>query len=75
MIMNLKLRGKLDGLQALIVGGMLNMKPSPSGFRKPAHDIIREAVAGQGLRLPVKARKECRHLGHHRAVITHAEGA
>jgi muramoyltetrapeptide carboxypeptidase len=48
MIMNLKLRGKLEGLQGLIAGGMHNMKPSPSGFRKPANDIIREAVAGYG---------------------------
>jgi len=48
LIMNLKLRGKLEGLQALIVGGMINMKTSPSGFRKPAHAIIREAVVGYG---------------------------
>jgi len=45
MIMNLKLRGKLEGLSALIVGEMLDMKSSPSGFRKKAHQIIGEAVA------------------------------
>jgi muramoyltetrapeptide carboxypeptidase len=48
MIMNLKLRGKLGGLQALIVGGMHDMKSSSSGFRKPAHAIIRGAVAEYG---------------------------
>jgi len=48
MIMNLKIRGKLKGLKALIIGGMLGMKSSPSGFHKSAHDIIREAVADYG---------------------------
>jgi len=48
MIMNLKIRGRLMGLKALIVGGMHNMKTSPSGFRKPAYEIIREAVSGCG---------------------------
>jgi muramoyltetrapeptide carboxypeptidase len=46
MIMNLRIREKLRGLKALIVGGMIDMKTSPSGFRKPAYDIISEAVAG-----------------------------
>jgi muramoyltetrapeptide carboxypeptidase len=45
MIMNLKIRGRLEGLKALIIGGMTCMKTSSSGFRKPAYDIIREAVA------------------------------
>jgi muramoyltetrapeptide carboxypeptidase len=45
MIMNLRIREKLRGLKALIVGGMIDMKTSPSGFRKPAYDIISEAVA------------------------------
>lgn len=48
MIMNMKIRGRLAGLQALIVGGMSDMKKSSSGFRKPAYDIIRDAVAGYG---------------------------
>jgi muramoyltetrapeptide carboxypeptidase len=48
MIMNLKLRGRLEGLQALIIGGMHGLKKSPSGFRKPAYNLIREAVAGYG---------------------------
>jgi muramoyltetrapeptide carboxypeptidase len=46
MIMNLKIRGRLASLSALIVGGMTAMKRSPSGFHKPAYSIIREAVAG-----------------------------
>ncbi len=45
MIMNLKVRGKLRRLKALIIGGMHDMKSSPSGFRKPAYEIIREAVS------------------------------
>jgi muramoyltetrapeptide carboxypeptidase len=48
MIMNLKVRGKLRRLKALIIGGMHDMKSSPSGFRKPAYEIIREAVSGYG---------------------------
>jgi muramoyltetrapeptide carboxypeptidase len=48
MIMNLKIREKLKGLNALIIGGMLGMKSSPSGFHKPAYNIIREAVADYG---------------------------
>lgn len=48
MIMNLKIRGRLEGLAALIIGGMNDMKASPSGFRKPAYNIIHEAVAGYG---------------------------
>jgi len=48
MIMNLKLRGRLANLKALIAGGMHGMRSSSSGFRKPAYDIIREAVAGYG---------------------------
>ena len=46
MMMNLKLRGKLEGLAALIVGSMLDMKGSPSGFHKAAYQVILEAVAG-----------------------------
>ncbi len=46
MIMNLKIRDKLKGLSGLIVGNMTGMKSSPSGFRKPACEIIRDAVAG-----------------------------
>jgi muramoyltetrapeptide carboxypeptidase len=45
MIMNLKIRGRLKGLNGLIVGTMSGMKSSPSGFHKPAYEIIREAVA------------------------------
>lgn len=48
MIMNLKIREKLKGLSGLIIGNMTGMKPSPSGFRKPAYEIIRDAVAGYG---------------------------
>jgi len=48
MIMNLKVRGRLENLSALIVGGMHNMKVSPSGFRKPAREIILEAVRDYG---------------------------
>ena len=48
MMMNLKLRGKLEHLSGLIVGDMLNMKGSASGFTKPAYKIIREAVAPYG---------------------------
>jgi muramoyltetrapeptide carboxypeptidase len=46
IIMNLRIREKFKGLKALIVGGMIGMKASPSGFRKPAYNIISEAVAG-----------------------------
>jgi muramoyltetrapeptide carboxypeptidase len=48
MIMNLKLRGRLKGLAALVTGGMHHMKSSPSGYRKPAYEIIREAVSEYG---------------------------
>ena len=48
MLMNFQLRGKLSRLQALIVGGMHDMKGSPSGFRKPAYNIIRELVSDYG---------------------------
>jgi len=48
MMMNLKLRGRLAGLQALIVGGMHHMRPSPSGFRKPAYEIIHQLVKDYG---------------------------
>jgi muramoyltetrapeptide carboxypeptidase len=47
MIMNLKVRGRLGSLKALIVGGMHDMK-DPSGFRKSAHEIILDAVSGYG---------------------------
>jgi muramoyltetrapeptide carboxypeptidase len=45
MVMNQKLRGRLAHLKALIVGDMSGMKPSPSGFTKPAYRILRDAVA------------------------------
>jgi muramoyltetrapeptide carboxypeptidase len=44
MMMNLQLRGKLEGLSSMIVGQMMDMKGSPSGFNKPAYQVIREAV-------------------------------
>jgi muramoyltetrapeptide carboxypeptidase len=44
MLVNLKLRGKLANLSGLIVGGMLDMKSSSSGFRKPAYKLIYEAI-------------------------------
>jgi muramoyltetrapeptide carboxypeptidase len=45
MMMNLKLSGKLRGLAGLIAGDMTDMKSSSSGFKKPAYQIIREAVS------------------------------
>ena len=44
MMMSLKIRGKLAGIKGLIVGDMLDMKSSSSGFKKPAYKIIEEAV-------------------------------
>ena len=48
MIMNMKVRGRLSSLAGLVVGEMSGMKTSPSGFRKPAYKVIREAVASYG---------------------------
>jgi muramoyltetrapeptide carboxypeptidase len=48
MMMNLKIRGKLEGLNGLVVGTMSNMMVSGSGFRKTATRTIRDAVAGYG---------------------------
>lgn len=44
MIINFTSSGKLQNLKGLIIGGMNNMKPSRSGFDKPAYDIIKEAT-------------------------------
>jgi muramoyltetrapeptide carboxypeptidase len=44
MMQNLKLTGKLDKLQALIVGEMTNMKDGDPSFGKTAYEIIAEAV-------------------------------
>lgn len=46
MVMNLKIREKLKGLSGLIIGNMTGMKAT--GFRKPAYNIILDAVAGYG---------------------------
>jgi muramoyltetrapeptide carboxypeptidase len=46
MMMNLKMRGRLEGLKGLVVGAFTGMKASGSGYRKPALKIIRDAVAG-----------------------------
>ncbi|MFO7370463.1 MAG: LD-carboxypeptidase [Bacteroidales bacterium] len=48
MVMSLKIREKLKGLSGLIIGNMTGMKSSSSGFRKPAYEIILDAVAGYG---------------------------
>jgi muramoyltetrapeptide carboxypeptidase len=45
MIMNMKIRGRLARLKGLIIGDMLNMKGSATGFHKSAIEIIRETVA------------------------------
>jgi muramoyltetrapeptide carboxypeptidase len=45
MMMNLKIRGRLEGLKGLVVGTMSSMMVSGSGFRKPAYRIIRDLVA------------------------------
>jgi len=46
MIMNFKARGKFERLNGLIIGAMNGMKVSQSGFRKPAYELISDAVAG-----------------------------
>jgi muramoyltetrapeptide carboxypeptidase len=45
MIVNFKARGKLEGLNGLIIGAMNGMKVSQSGFRKPAYELISDAVS------------------------------
>ncbi|HSH50480.1 MAG TPA: LD-carboxypeptidase [Bacteroidales bacterium] len=45
MMMNLKLSGKLDKLNGLIVGGMTDMNDNTIPFGKTAYEIIRDAVA------------------------------
>ncbi|MCC6691630.1 MAG: LD-carboxypeptidase [Bacteroidia bacterium] len=44
MMLNLKRSGMLNNLAGLIVGGMTEMKDSPTPFGKTAEEIIREAV-------------------------------
>lgn len=44
MMMNLKRSGKLQGLKALIVGGMTDMRDNPIPFGKSAEEIILDAV-------------------------------
>ena len=44
MMMNLKRTGKLQGLKALIVGGMTEMKDNAIPFGKSAEEIILDAV-------------------------------
>jgi muramoyltetrapeptide carboxypeptidase len=44
MVMNLRIRDRFRHLNGLIIGHMTDMKSSPSGYRKPAHEIILEAV-------------------------------
>lgn len=44
MMVNLRLSGKLEQLNGMVIGGMSDMKVSASGFRKSYADIIREAV-------------------------------
>lgn len=46
MVMSLKIREKLKGLSGLIIGNMTGMKAT--SFRKPAYEIILDAVAGYG---------------------------
>jgi muramoyltetrapeptide carboxypeptidase len=48
MMMNLKIRGKLKGLKGLVVGDMIDMKGAGSDFRKPAYQVIFEAVKEYG---------------------------
>ncbi|MDY6801658.1 MAG: LD-carboxypeptidase [Bacteroidota bacterium] len=45
MMMNLKLSGKFDKLNGLIVGGMTNMNDNAIPFGKTAYEIIRDIVA------------------------------
>ncbi|HLO59626.1 MAG TPA: LD-carboxypeptidase [Bacteroidales bacterium] len=45
MMMSLKIRGKLDMLNGLIVGEMTDMNGSKAGFHKPAYQIIKEHTA------------------------------
>ncbi|MFM7177349.1 MAG: LD-carboxypeptidase, partial [Bacteroidota bacterium] len=44
MMMNLKRSGKLQGLKALVVGGMTDMKDNAIPFGKTAEEIILDAV-------------------------------
>jgi len=44
MMLNLKMGGKLSGIQGLIVGGMSDMKVGDPNFGKSAYEIIEEAV-------------------------------
>lgn len=44
MMMNLKRSGKLQGLKALVVGGMTDMKDNAIPFGKSAEEIILDAV-------------------------------
>ena len=44
LMLSLKLSGKLDHLEALIVGGMSDMKDGETPFGKTAYEIIKEAV-------------------------------
>ncbi|MEE4197615.1 MAG: LD-carboxypeptidase [Bacteroidales bacterium] len=45
MMMNLKLSGKLDNLQGMVVGGMTGMNDHPDSFGKSAYEIIRDLVS------------------------------
>ncbi len=44
LILNLKLSGKLDHLEGLIIGGMSDMKDGETPFGKTAYEIIHEAI-------------------------------
>src|SRR6056297_355986 len=71
MMMNLKLSGKLEKLNGLIVGGMTDMNDNTIPFGKTAYEIIRDTVADYDF--PVCYQFPAGHINHNLALVLGAK--
>jgi len=67
MMMNLKLSGKLEKLNGLIVGGMTDMNDNTIPFGKTAYEIIRDTVADYDF--PVCYQFPAGHINNNLALV------
>ncbi len=71
MMMNLKLSGKLEKLNGLIVGGMTDMNDNTIPFGKTAYEIIRDTVADYDF--PVCYQFPAGHISNNLALVLGAK--
>ncbi|MBK7956902.1 MAG: LD-carboxypeptidase [Bacteroidetes bacterium] len=66
MMMSMKLAGKLQGLKALVVGGMSDMKDNAIPFGKTAEEIIKEHCSPYGY--PIIFNAPIGHIANNHAI-------